>query len=119
MMCTTISPASTSTHSPVCSPSTPMLLAPPARRDLPARFGGGDDQCVVEAGQLADIENRDVPGLDVFEGGDGSLLELGGSNTTRGAMCWHDSGLRRAIPAALAAVYAPQGAPVSSCRDFP
>src|SRR5215472_13588467 len=28
MMCTTISPASTSTHSPDCSPSTPTIVAP-------------------------------------------------------------------------------------------
>src|SRR5215468_3546134 len=29
MMCTTISPPSTSTHSPDCSPSTPTMVAPP------------------------------------------------------------------------------------------
>src|SRR3989441_11114067 len=62
------------------------------RLHLPTRFGGGDDHGVVEAGQLADIENRDVPGFDVFEGGDGGFLDLGASNTTRRVMRWHDLG---------------------------
>ena len=59
---------------------------------LPTRFGGGDDHRVVEAGQLADIENGDVPGFDVFEGGDGGFLDLGASNTMRRVMRWHDLG---------------------------
>ena len=54
MMCTTISPASTSTHSPVCSPSTPMMRGAGRlqrvahvlrqRLHLPTRLGGGDNQ---------------------------------------------------------------------------
>src|SRR5437879_4609731 len=62
------------------------------RLHLPTRFGGGDDHRVVEAGQLADIENRDVAGFDVFEGGDGGFLDLGASTTTPRVMRWHDLG---------------------------
>src|SRR5438552_17133259 len=64
------------------------------RLHLPTRFGGGDDHGVVEAGQLADIENRDVPGFDVFEGRDGGSLVLGASNRTRRGMPWQDLGSR-------------------------
>src|SRR6202165_1357837 len=46
------------------------------RVHLPIRFGGGDDHRVVQAGQLADIENDDVAGFDVFEGGNCSFLNL-------------------------------------------
>src|SRR5438093_5442239 len=42
---------------------------------LPARFGGCNDERVVEAGELADIEQRDVAGFDGFEGGDGDFLQ--------------------------------------------
>ena len=55
MMCTTMSPPSTSTHSPDCSPSTPMMVAPARLRSasryaachsaLTRRFdSAGDDQ---------------------------------------------------------------------------
>ena len=42
---------------------------------LPVGLGGGNDQRVVQAGELADIEQRDVAGLDVFESGDGGFLQ--------------------------------------------
>jgi len=38
------------------------------RLDLPVRLGTGDDQRVVEAGELANIEDGDVARFDVFEG---------------------------------------------------
>ena len=46
------------------------------RLDLPVGLGGRDDQRVEEAGELADVEDGDVAGLDVVECGDGGLLEL-------------------------------------------
>ena len=65
---TTMSPASTSTHSPVSSPSTPMIVGAGLlelvadvvreRLHLPVGIGAGDDQRVVQAGELADVEDR-------------------------------------------------------------
>ena len=46
------------------------------RLDLPVGLGGGDDQRVVEAGELADVEDGDVARFDVLEGGDGGLLQF-------------------------------------------
>ena len=46
------------------------------RLHLPVGVGAGDDQRVVETGELADVEDLDVAGLDVLEGGDGGLLQL-------------------------------------------
>ena len=46
------------------------------RLHLPIRIGAGDDEAVVETGELADVEDLDVAGLDVLEGGDGGLLQF-------------------------------------------
>ena len=43
------------------------------RLDLPVGLSAGDHQEIVEARELADIEDLDVAGLDVFEGGNGNL----------------------------------------------
>ena len=39
------------------------------RLHLPVGFGGGDDERVVKTGELTDVEDGNVAGLDVFEGG--------------------------------------------------
>ena len=54
------------------------------RLRLPVGFGAGDDQGIVEAGELADVEDLDVAGLDVLEGGDGGLLQFVKSHPWRG-----------------------------------
>jgi hypothetical protein len=46
------------------------------RLHLPIGLGGGDDHRVVQAGELAHIENGDVARFDVFESGDGGFLDL-------------------------------------------
>ena len=117
MTCTTMSPQSTSTHSPRSSPSTPMIGAPGRlqlvadvlreRVHLPVGFGGGDDQRVVQAGELADIEYGDVAGLDVFEGGDGGFLQAIKAHPLVGRYSW------------LRSIYARTGAgskPATSAR---
>ncbi len=81
-----MSPASTSTHSPASSPSTPRIGAPPAfslsRTWLASALTCRSDSALamisvlVETGQLANVEDGDVAGLDVFEGGDGGFLNL-------------------------------------------
>ena len=53
------------------------------RFDLTVRFGGGDDEGVVEGGQLADIEDGDVARFDVFESSNGDLLQLASSHPYR------------------------------------
>src|SRR4029453_11538643 len=46
------------------------------RLHLPVGFGGGDNERVVQVGELADVEDGDVAGLDIVEGGYGDLGEL-------------------------------------------
>src|SRR5205823_9291278 len=60
------------------------------RLDLPRRVGASNDQRVVEAGELADIENGDVASLDVFESGNGYVLQ----SIEAHPKCWN--GLDRA-----------------------
>ena len=53
------------------------------RLHLAVRVAGGDDERVGEAGELADVEDGDVVGLDVLEGGDGDFRER---------VFWHPGG---------------------------
>ena len=46
------------------------------RLDLPIGVATGDNHCVRDAGQLADVQNTDVPGLQILQGMYDSLGDL-------------------------------------------
>ena len=81
-----MSPRSTSTHSPVSSPSMPIDVAA-GFLDLVAHRGGqrlglavrgaaSDDDAVEQAGQVGRVEHLDVLRLDVFESVDDERLQF-------------------------------------------